>query len=369
MQPYAQSPAMQSNGTMKLPFQIERAIANSHRTRRLPPFALLQAAVLALSLHTMAETEGPIYSVQDALKKEQIFFGERTGVLDTPTRSALRHFQSRHGLPETGEVDTNTLKALQSSTEANRPVIESRRAATKEPAPNPAIAARDRQFLENLEAKENAREQQVASSTEVPPAAVPPPSPARISESVQPPEAVAPSQRIVNPPPPPIAALEAEQPSSSSVAQASAGIPPAPDPAVQPPRKAAPQKREVSKSRVAEKPRQPARRKVEQAAQERRTEPRIPPASRVVEIEDEPEAFESGGVRVIRPARIIGPNGRTYLRITTDPATTAPDVRGLERVEPRQKRGGFFDRLFKDDGNDRENDDEEDQKDEDEDDD
>src|SRR5262245_6421086 len=124
MRPRAQRTALQLSGR-NTPFQSERSIRRPNRTRirKVPQITLLQSAFLAVSNHGMAATaeEGPIYAVQDALKREQFFVGERTGVLDPPTRSALQRFQSRHGLPETGEMDTETLKALQTSAEADRP--------------------------------------------------------------------------------------------------------------------------------------------------------------------------------------------------------------------------------------------------------
>jgi peptidoglycan hydrolase-like protein with peptidoglycan-binding domain len=332
---------------MKLLFKIQQSNAGSHRTRSVSPVALLQAAILSFSLQAMAAEEGPIYAVQDALKREQFFSGERTGVLDPPTRTALRRFQSRNGLPETGEIDTHTLQALQRSTEVGRPVIESRPPVTKESAPNPAIVSKDRQFLQNIEAAETAREQQIAASSDLSASPALPPSPAPNPEPIQSSEAVRSPQPAVNPPPPPLAALEAQPPPSP--AQPAVTAPTVPDATAQPDRKAERRKREVSKNRPAEKPRQPDRRKVE----ELHRDPPIPPASsRVAESVEEPEPLDSGGVRIIRSKTITSPDGRTLTRTTSSPETVAPTVRRAERVEPRRKNEGFFDRLFKDDGND-----------------
>jgi peptidoglycan hydrolase-like protein with peptidoglycan-binding domain len=344
---------MQLIGAMKLFFQIERSIADSHRARSVP-IALLQAAILAVFLHSMAAAEGPIYAVQDALKREQFYFGERTGVLDPPTRSALRLFQTRHGLPDTGEIDSSTLQALQSSTDVGRPVIGSRSPATKEAAPSEAIVEKDREFLRNLEAVETGRERKMASPSELSGSSVPPPTTVPDPEPVQAPGAVQSLQPAANPAP----ALVPEIEPSPSADQPTVATPSAPDAVAQPSRKAEVRRPEVAKSRLVEKPRSLARRKVEEptraqsSASPRRVEPRIPPAnSRVVEIDDEPEPLDSGGVRIIRPTTTTttGPDGRTYTKTTTHPATVAPTIRRAEPVEPRRKSDGFFDRLFKDD--------------------
>jgi peptidoglycan hydrolase-like protein with peptidoglycan-binding domain len=329
--------------------------------------ALLQAAVLAVSLHGLAAAEGPIYSVQDALKREQFFTGERTGVLDRPTRTALQRFQTRHGLPDTGEVDTATLQALQSSAEAGRPVIASQPPAIKESASSEAIVEKDREFLQNLQAVETGREQvpappQVSASSALPPPApVADPAPAQAPAPVQPLPPVsdpAPTEvPEVAPPPAPV--------------QATAAPPPVPETFVKPSRKAEVAKPEVAKSRPVEKLRPLAPSKIEQptrtqssdfpARQQselepigseppRRAERRIPPArSRVEESNDDPEPLDSGGVRIMRSTTTTaGPDGRTYTKTTTYPGTLTP-VRRAEPVEPRRKKDGFFDRLFKND--------------------
>jgi hypothetical protein len=67
-----------------------------------------------------------------------------------------------------------------------------------------------------------------------------------------------------------------------------------------------------------------------------------------VENSDDWEPLDSGGVRIIRSTtRVTGPDGRTYTKTTTYPGTVP--VRRAEPVEPRRKKEGFFDRLFKDD--------------------
>src|SRR4030095_10352979 len=191
MRPRTLPLAMQLTGAMKSHFQIRRSVADSHQARSVTRMALLQAAVLAISLHGLAAAEGPIYAVQDALKRVHFFVGERTGVLDQPTRTALKRFQTRHGLPETGEIDTATLQALQSSAEVGRPVIESKSPATKDSALSEDIVEKDREFLRKLNTVETGREQNVpAPSAPSASSALPRPAPAADPAPVQAPKPV-----------------------------------------------------------------------------------------------------------------------------------------------------------------------------------
>jgi hypothetical protein len=322
--------------------------------------ALLQAAVLAVSLHGLAAAEGPIYAVQDALKREHFFVGERTGVLDQSTRTALRRFQTRHGLPDTGEMDTATLQALQSSTEDDRPAIESKSPATKDSALSEDVVEKDREFLRKLNTVEAGREQNVPAPSELSASsALPRPVPAADPAPVQAPK---PAQSLPSVPDPASAIHpEVAQPPSSPV-QSTADA--APDPFVQLSREA-----EVAKRRPIEKGGLRISRQVEQptrgygsdspahqqpepdpiaSAPQRRAETRIPKAnSKVVENDDDWEPLDSRGVRIIRSTiTITGPDGRTYTKTTINPGTVP--VRKAEPVEPRRKKEGFFDRLFKD---------------------
>src|SRR5882757_4679428 len=62
------------------------------------PLAMMMM-VAASSPMLVIAAEMPISAVQETLKREQFFYGEPSGVLDEPTRAALRRFQIRHGLP------------------------------------------------------------------------------------------------------------------------------------------------------------------------------------------------------------------------------------------------------------------------------
>lgn len=56
--------------------------------------------------------ERRIEKAQQRLKSAGLLHGPVNGKLDAQTTSALRHFQSRQGLPVTGELDELTRRAL-----------------------------------------------------------------------------------------------------------------------------------------------------------------------------------------------------------------------------------------------------------------
>jgi len=89
----------------------------------------------------MRAADDPIASVQQALKKQQYLFEEPTGKMDEPTRSALRRFQVRNGLPSTGEIDTATLQTLSGNFDSSAAA-----AGTK-----PGTVAGDQEFLKKVE--------------------------------------------------------------------------------------------------------------------------------------------------------------------------------------------------------------------------
>jgi peptidoglycan hydrolase-like protein with peptidoglycan-binding domain len=53
-----------------------------------------------------------VRSVQESLKREGLDLGPIDGILGPRTAAALREFQQRHGLAQSGEPDEATLKAL-----------------------------------------------------------------------------------------------------------------------------------------------------------------------------------------------------------------------------------------------------------------
>ena len=87
------------------------------------PAAILAtlAAMLVISSQGLLAVEGPVAALQEALKEQQLFFGEPSGVLDDRTQVALRRFQIRHSLPNTGEIDNATLDVLQKLAQSDVP--------------------------------------------------------------------------------------------------------------------------------------------------------------------------------------------------------------------------------------------------------
>jgi hypothetical protein len=129
--------------TMNPPLEPRR------KTSDLPTLSLSAVAMLLAATHAFAAAEGPIDAVQKALKREHFLPGEPSGVLDEPTRVALRRFQANRGLRETGEIDTATLQALQSDTETAKPTLT----ALPDVKTGAAVetVAKDREFLKQVE--------------------------------------------------------------------------------------------------------------------------------------------------------------------------------------------------------------------------
>ena len=138
-----------------------------------PGWVLLAMMMAASSPMLAIAAEMPISAVQESLKREQLFYGEPSGVLDEPTHAALRRFQIRYGLPVSGELDKATLQALQSPREkdaagAPAPVAG---AASKAGSAAATTSETDREFLRDLERSGTAPGKVPAAPPEVPPAA------------------------------------------------------------------------------------------------------------------------------------------------------------------------------------------------------
>lgn len=138
-----------------------------------PGWVLLAMMMAAFSPTLVIAAEMPISAVQETLKREQLFYGEPTGVLDEPTHAALRRFQIRYGLPVSGEIDKASLQALQNPREkdaagAPAPVAG---AASKDASAAAATSEKDREFLRDLERTGTAPGNVPAAPPEVPPAA------------------------------------------------------------------------------------------------------------------------------------------------------------------------------------------------------
>lgn len=267
-----------------------------HRKRGFHHVAWGLAVVLAAVWPGSEAADGPIIAMQDALRRENLFMGERTGVLDAETQSALRRFQVQRGLPATGQVDAATLQALQRSVDTTQPTVRSLPSAAAVAALNPEIVVQDKEFLQKLEESEAAREQ----------------------------------------------AQEQANSALPSVAEAS------PEQA----REDAPSEPEGNADRPGER-RSGKRTKEGRSTADRSSasgsgpaEPRV----RVVEVEDEGAPLEPNGVRIVRPAR-SAPESRTSpsKRTAKSAAPKKPIVvRRALPVEPPRKQG-FLTRLFNND--------------------
>src|SRR5688500_8468696 len=116
--------------------------------RLLPRRLLLVTLMFSAIKEELVAADGPIDAVQNALRREQFLYPEPSGVLDDATRDALRRFQVSRGLPATGEMDTPTLEALQ-TTAPRRAAVPPMIAPTQ--AEKPDTVEKDREFLKQVE--------------------------------------------------------------------------------------------------------------------------------------------------------------------------------------------------------------------------
>lgn len=146
------------------------------------PFCFARPVVLCIvtfliSSATSEAAENVARALQDALKARGFYTANPTGTMDAPTRDALKRFQIREGLNVTGEPDTATLQALgnQPPTKAGAPENVSVRERAQH------VVASDREFLQRVEAMEEARGQTTRTAVgagpdtrTLPPVAAPP---------------------------------------------------------------------------------------------------------------------------------------------------------------------------------------------------
>ena len=85
------------------------------------------AAVLMAVMTQMALGDATIQQAQEQLKEQGYFYGQITGEKNADTTAAIRRFQIRNGLQVTGELNSETLRALNSNSSA--------RVETATPAP------------------------------------------------------------------------------------------------------------------------------------------------------------------------------------------------------------------------------------------
>jgi peptidoglycan hydrolase-like protein with peptidoglycan-binding domain len=70
-------------------------------------------AILASALAQLALADSTVQQAQEELKEQGYYFGQINGDKDADTVAAVRRFQIRNGLQVTGELDQETLRALQ----------------------------------------------------------------------------------------------------------------------------------------------------------------------------------------------------------------------------------------------------------------
>lgn len=76
------------------------------------------AAGLVISLAQFAFADSTVQQAQETLKEQGFYFGQITGEKNADTTAAIRRFQIRNGLQVTGELNEETLRALNSNSAA-----------------------------------------------------------------------------------------------------------------------------------------------------------------------------------------------------------------------------------------------------------
>jgi len=70
------------------------------------------AATLAIAISQVALADSTVQQAQEALKEQGYYYGQVTGDKNADTTAAIRRFQIRNGLKVTGELNEETLRAL-----------------------------------------------------------------------------------------------------------------------------------------------------------------------------------------------------------------------------------------------------------------
>ena len=76
----------------------------------------IATAILAIALAQLTRADSTVQEAQQELKEQGYYFGQINGDKNADTIAAIRRFQIRSGLPITGELDEQTLRALHSGT-------------------------------------------------------------------------------------------------------------------------------------------------------------------------------------------------------------------------------------------------------------
>jgi peptidoglycan hydrolase-like protein with peptidoglycan-binding domain len=77
------------------------------------------AGMLALAITRIAFADSTIQQAQETLKEQGFYFGQITGEKNADTTAAIRRFQIRNGLQVTGDLNEETLRALNSNPSAS----------------------------------------------------------------------------------------------------------------------------------------------------------------------------------------------------------------------------------------------------------
>jgi peptidoglycan hydrolase-like protein with peptidoglycan-binding domain len=76
----------------------------------------IATVVLTIALAQLTRADSTVQEAQQELKEQGYYFGQINGDKNADTIAAIRRFQIRSGLPITGELDEQTLRALHSGT-------------------------------------------------------------------------------------------------------------------------------------------------------------------------------------------------------------------------------------------------------------
>jgi peptidoglycan hydrolase-like protein with peptidoglycan-binding domain len=96
--------------------------------------------VVTLCAVSLVRADQGIRSLQQTLKDQGFYYGAVTGDKNTETTAAIRRYQIRNGLPVTGEINEETLRSVNPSSNA---VSSASQAASKPAAIQPSSARAD----------------------------------------------------------------------------------------------------------------------------------------------------------------------------------------------------------------------------------
>jgi len=167
------------------------------------------AATISLSLAGLVRADDNVREVQTKLRDEGFYFGEVDGAYSGDLSAALSRYQTRNGLPITGQLDAETSKAL-----GAKPAVGPSTAATEQSSETwRQLRKRERRTSTKLRETSSPGADETTISTEVPqsapaarartsaettePASPPPPTARTSSETTEP--ASAPPATVAEP--------------------------------------------------------------------------------------------------------------------------------------------------------------------------